>query len=137
MAAGAGRQVTARRVIGGADFPAVAARLRAIIEAHADGLLLTEDPTGGVKLERAPGGHPWDYVAGVRIGKSYVSYYFMPIYMAPALIDGLSPELRRRMQGKACFNFTRIDEPLFAELDTLTATGIDRFRDWRPPERGR
>jgi len=130
-AAGAGRRVS------GADFPAVAARLRAIIEAHAGGLLLTEDPTGGLKLERAPGGHPWDYVAGVRIGKSYVSYYFMPVYMAPALVEGLSPELRRRMQGKACFNFTRIDEPLFAELDTLTATGIDRFRDWRPPERGR
>ena len=35
------------------------------------------------------------------------------------------PELRRRMQGKACFNFTRVDEALFAELATLTA---DRHR---------
>jgi hypothetical protein len=117
----------------GADFPAVAARLRVIIEAHADGLLFTEDPTGGVKLERPPGGHPWDYVAGTRIGKCYVSYYFMPVYGMPELLDGLSPELRRRKQGKACFNFTRVDEALLAELATLTATGIERYRDWQPP----
>jgi hypothetical protein len=121
----------------GADFPIVAARLRAIIEGHADGLMFTEDPTGAVKLERAPGGAPSDYVAGTRVGKSYVSYYFMPVYGMPELLDGLSPELRRRMQGKACFNFTKVDETLFAELATLTATGIDRFRDWQPPARGR
>lgn len=121
----------------GADYSAVAARLRAMVEAHADGLIFTEDPTGGVKLERAPGGHPWDYVAGTRIGKNYVSYYFMPVYMAPALLESLSPELRRRMQGKACFNFTRVDEALLAELATLTATGIERFRDWQPSERRR
>ena len=119
------------------DFPAVAARLRSIIEGHADGLLISASPAGDVKLERPPGGHPWDYVAGIRVGKSYVSYYLMPVYGIPALLDGISPELRRRMQGKACFNFTRVDEPLFDELAALTATGIDLFRDWQPPERRR
>lgn len=119
------------------DFPAVAARLRAIIEANAGGLLFSASPAGDAKLERPPGGHPWDYVAGIRVGKSYVSYYLMPVYGIPALLDGLSPGLRRRMQGKACFNFTNIDEALFSELATLTATGIDRFRDFKPPERRR
>ena len=119
------------------DFAAVAARLRAILEAYADSLKFTEFPTGAVKLERPPGDAPSDYVAGTRIGKTYVSYYLMPVYGLPELLDGISPELRRRMQGKACFNFTRVDETLFAELATLTATGIDRFRDWRPPERRR
>ena len=119
------------------DFPAVAARLGSIIEGNADGLLFSASPAGDVKLEKAPGGHPWDYVAGIRIGKSYVSYYLMPVYGIPSLLDGISPELRRRMQGKACFNFTRIDEALFEELATLTATGIELFRDWQPPERRR
>ena len=82
-----------------------------------------------------PGGHPWDYVAGTRVGKSYVSYYLMPVYGMPELLDGVSPELKRRMQGKACFNFTRIDEALFSELATLTATGIERYRHFQPPER--
>jgi hypothetical protein len=113
----------------GADFPVVA---------HADGLLFTEYPTGAVKLERPPGAAPSDYVAGTRIGKTYVSYYLMPVYALPELLDGLSPELRRRMQGKACFNFTKVDEALFAELATLTADGIARFRDFRwPPHSSR
>jgi hypothetical protein len=117
------------------DFPAVAARLRSIIERNADGLLFTASPAGDAKLEKPPGGHPWDYVAAVRVGKSYVSYYLMPVYGMPELLAGVSPELKRRMQGKACFNFTRIDEALLAELEALTATGIDRFRDFQPPAR--
>ena len=34
----------------------------------------------------------------------------MPVYGLPELLADISPELRRRMQGKACFNFTRVDE---------------------------
>jgi hypothetical protein len=41
----------------------------------------------------------------------------------------MSPELRKRMQGKSCFNFTRQDDTLFAELETLTAAGFTRFQD--------
>jgi hypothetical protein len=119
----------------GADFPVVAARLRAIIEAHSDGLLFTELPTGAVKVERPPGTAPSDYVAGTRIGKTYVSYYLMPVYALPELLLDISPALRRRMQGKACFNFTKVDDAVFAELATLTATGIARFRDFHWPPR--
>lgn len=32
-----------------------------------------------------------------------------------------SPALRKRMQGKSCFNFTRVDDALFFELVDLTA----------------
>lgn len=117
------------------DFPAVAARLRSIIEGHADGLLFSASPAGDVKLEKPPGGRPWDYVAGIRVGKSYVSYYLMPVYGLPELLADISPELKRRMQGKACFNFARVDESLFSELAALTATGIERYRHFEPPER--
>ena len=120
-----------------ADFPAVAARLQAILEPYGDRLMWQASPSGDAKLERAPGGKPWDYVAGIRVGKTYVSYYLMPVYGMPGLLDGISPELSKRMQGKACFNFTRVDEPLFTELAALTATGIDRYRDFQPPERTR
>jgi len=50
----------------------------------------------------------------VRLGKNYVSYYLMPVYMTPALQKRISPELRKRMQGKSCFNFTEIDPILFS-----------------------
>lgn len=53
--------------------------------------------------------------------KSQVAYHLMPVYVHPELLTDLSPELRRRMQGKSCFNFTKVDRDLFAELGALTA----------------
>ena len=93
-----------------ADFEAVHERLKEIIRSHADGLVITNDGPGGMALE-VPGleGKPWGYVAGTRLGKSYVSFYLMPVYASPELDASVSPELRRRKQGKACFSFTRID----------------------------
>ena len=29
------------------------------------------------------------------------------------------------MQGKSCFNFAKVDEKLFAELEELTVTGFE------------
>jgi hypothetical protein len=39
----------------------------------------------------------------------------------------MSPELRRRMQGKSCFNFRTVDEPLFAELARITEAGFEPY----------
>ena len=50
----------------------------------------------------------------------------MPIYVEPSLLEGVSPELRRRMQGKSCFNFRSVDETLFDELAELTWRGYER-----------
>jgi hypothetical protein len=112
-----------------AAFAAVHDRLRAILMAHRGDLVVTKDGPGGMAIE-VPGleGKPWGYVAGTRFGKSYVSFYLMPVYATPDLVESMSPELRKRMQGKACFNFTKVDEPLLAELDALTASSIPAFR---------
>jgi len=48
----------------------------------------------------------------------------MPIYMFPQLREGLSKELKARMQGKSCFNFNAVDEELFDELEELTERGF-------------
>jgi hypothetical protein len=113
-----------------ADFEAVHERLKAILREHADGLVITKDGPAGMALE-VPGleGKPWGYVAGTRLGKSYVSFYLMPVYALPELAASVSPALQRRKQGKSCFNFTKIDEPLFAELDALAGRGIPGFRE--------
>ena len=112
------------------DFEAVHARLREILIRHRGDLVVTKDGPGGVTIE-VPGleGKPWGYVAGTRVGKSYVSYYLMPVYASPELGDSVSPALAKRKQGKSCFNFTKVDEGLFAELEELTARGIPGFRD--------
>ena len=111
-----------------ADFSAVDRRLREIVAPLRSRLVATKDSPEGLALE-IPGleGKPWGYVAGIRIGKRYVSYYLMSVYAFPDLMASMSPELRRRMQGKSCFNFTTVDEPLFAELDRITQAGFERF----------
>ena len=51
----------------------------------------------------------------------------MPVYVDPSLSATISPALAKRRQGKSCFNFTKVDEPLFAELDALAGHGIPGF----------
>jgi hypothetical protein len=63
----------------------------------------------------------------VQIKKNYVSYHLMPVYMYPDLLDSISPELKKHMQGKSCFNFKKMDETLFLELDELTRHSIERI----------
>jgi len=68
----------------------------------------------------------------VSIGKRYVSYHLMCVYLQPELLASMSSELRRRMQGRSCFNFTTIDEGLFDELSAITTEGREQYaaRGW-------
>jgi hypothetical protein len=47
--------------------------------------------------------------------------------MCPELLADLSPALRKRMQGKGCFNFKTIDATEAKELAALTKKGLARF----------
>ena len=110
------------------DFDATFDRLRGILEPYARRMNVTYDgPTGyGVDMAPAEERDPTTWFGGVRRGKAYVSYYLMPVYVEPSLLEGISPEPRRRMQGKSCFNFTRVDDGLFEELAELTRRGFER-----------
>ena len=67
-------------------------------------------------------------VAWIETGKAYVSYHLMGVYGNTKLLEGLSKELKARMQGKTCFNFKKVDEKNFMELDSLTFRSIEAFR---------
>jgi hypothetical protein len=68
------------------------------------------------------------WFGAVKVGKAYVSYHLVALYMNPALSKTVSVGLKRRMQGKACFNFKVPPEPeLLGELKRLTASAVD---DW-------
>jgi hypothetical protein len=69
------------------------------------------------------------YFGGVRKGKNYDSFYLMSVYATPDLLKGMSPDLKKRMQGKSCFNFKTVEESLFQELATLTKAGFKKFSD--------
>jgi hypothetical protein len=112
------------------DFGAVFTALREILDVHTDQLAVRADKPGYYCLEA-----PWAiykgkplFFAGVRTGKNYVSFHLMPVYGVPDLLQGMSPVLEKRMQGKACFNFTAVDPACFRELSRLTAAGLRIFK---------
>lgn len=111
-------------------FETVYARLRAILHAAsaAGALHIATDTPGQTTVEfPASAQHPTPGMFGmVAIKKQYVSYHLMPIYHHPELLEGMSDGLRKRMQGKSCFNFKAEDEALFAELAALTQRGRAR-----------
>jgi len=121
------------------EFESIFGRLRAILQKHAAMLSVKEDSSTCDSLEASAGPaalRAWGGrmkraaipVAWVQIGQGYVSYHLMGVYGNAELLDGMSKELKARMQGKTCFNFKRNDEALFKELEQLTAHGIGGFR---------
>jgi hypothetical protein len=113
-----------------ADFAPVFSALRQILAAHASSCIVASDtPDHYLLNSRKP--HPTNkrpmMVAAVCTEKNYVSFHLMPVYGSPPLQAAISPALKQRMQGKACFNFTEIDPPLFAELAVLTQRGLAGF----------
>lgn len=102
--------------------------LRAILIPYSKGLDLKESDTGyslNCKKE-VKKGMPM-FFGAASIAKNYVSYYLMPVYVDPSLLDDISPELKKRMQGKSCFNFKTMDAALFRELKVLTKKGCQFF----------
>lgn len=111
------------------DFPAVFEKLRAVLKPYARKLTVKQD-TGSVFYLEGSYSEKWKrevFFASVQIKKSYVSFYLMPVYMYPDLLKGISPELKKRMQGKSCFNFKTVEKSLFDELTQLTKQGFERM----------
>ena len=123
--------------------------LRAILQPFASKLKVAHDNDKYYYLETktaAYRGKPVCFGA-VRKGKNYVSFYLMAVYSAgsyvmPAkgsteqkivgaaskLTQSMSPELKKRMQGKSCFNFNQPDAALFNELAALTERGFEGYK---------
>jgi hypothetical protein len=70
------------------------------------------------------------YFGSIRLGKAYVSFHLMPLYMCPELTKLVSPALKKRMQGMACFNFKTHPGPeLLADLNALTQAAFTNWKD--------
>ena len=115
-----------------AEFARVHERLTGILRKYEKGALKGTDEPGmytliGPAVEQTGKNPVW--IGAVRTGKNYVSFHFMPLYGCGDLVRGLSPALKKRMQGKSCFNFTAVDEALFKELAVVTALGVKRFKE--------
>lgn len=105
-----------------ATFDEVFVRLREMMLAAASHMKVMRDEPGALELrtpELDPKTKQLGWYGTVTIKKSYVAVHLMPLYIHPQMAQNVSPELAKRRQGKTCFNFSKIDEALFAELNTL------------------
>jgi hypothetical protein len=111
------------------DFQSIFNRLKAILVSFEPNLVVTSNEVGNYSLN-TPFIKKFGkqiFFGAVIINKNYVSYHLMPVYVFPELLDGLSPALKKRMQGKSCFNFTLLNGEILAELSELTSKGYSRF----------
>jgi len=112
------------------EFPLVFEHLRKILEPFAAKLTVKNDTTETYYLE-GPFSNKWNrelFFGSVQIKKNYVSFYLMPVYMYPDLLKDISPELKKHMQGKSCFNFKKVEPDLFQELNSLVKESFKRFQ---------
>lgn len=94
------------------------AQLRAMLDQHRGDARVTTDSDSDYILKRDAGGTA-QFRAALYRKPSDVKLHLFPVYERPELLDELSPDLRKRMQGKSCFNFRKADAALFAELAAL------------------
>jgi hypothetical protein len=115
------------------DFPAVFARLKAVMQPYAPRLVVKHDAPDDYSLDAPPSAaHPNGLFFGAdQIKKRSVSDHLMPVYAFPDLLDDLPDRLKKRMQGKSCFTFTALDDATLADLERLTAAGFARYRQER------
>lgn len=112
------------------DTSETVAGLRAILTPYASQMIVTADGPNGFSLDTRhilPNKQPL-FFGSVKVQKNYVSFYLMPVYVFPEILSGISENLRKRMQGKSCFNFRQVDPDLFNELAALTRAGFERYQ---------
>ena len=111
-------------------FDSVFQELKNLLQPYREQLSLQADTPGYYSLETvSPSfrGRPL-FFGSVQIKKNYVSFYLMPVYVFPDLLTDLPAGLLKRMQGKSCFNFRRLDEIPLADLQDIIRLGYERYR---------
>lgn len=117
------------------DLVAIFAQLRPLLARYSPPLLPTRDEPGYYDL--------WSYkdlviadrkrkevfFAGLIIQKSYVGFYFMPVYVEPEVKAFFQPELLRLLKGKSCFHIKKLSPELLTQIDASLEMGYRLYRE--------
>jgi len=68
------------------------------------------------------------YFAGVIIQKSFVGFYYMPVYTRPELKKYFAPELLALLKGKSCFHIKTLDARLQRQIKSALAAGFKLYK---------
>ena len=72
------------------------------------------------------------FFAGIRRQKTFVGFYYFPIYSVPSLAASLAPSLVRLLKGKSCFHIRSLDGDLLDQIRRALQVGLEDFqkRGW-------
>lgn len=119
-----------------ADFESTFQALRPVLARYANRLAVkTDTPVEYTLVTKSPSPFPQHkgqplFFGSVRTGKAYVSFHLLPLYMSEPLTRMVTPALKKRMQGKACFNFkTAPEAELIADLKALIEASLRQWKE--------
>jgi hypothetical protein len=111
------------------DLADVYRRLRPILEPYRERMVVVQDNERGFYLNTRSvmkNGQPL-FFASLAVNKRYVSFHVFPVYMYPELLEGIG-DLKRRMQGKSCFNFSRLTDDQVERMAALIKAGYEKLK---------
>ena len=112
------------------DFQLIFDRLKKIFKKYEKELSVIVDNNKSYSLE-GPFSEVFNrtlWFGAIEIKKNYVSYHLMPVYMYKNLSESVPENLKKRMQGKSCFNFKTYNEELFKEMEKFTDKCFKEFK---------
>lgn len=66
--------------------------------------------------------------ASLVVQKSYVGFYYMPIYADPELRSVIGPELLSTLHGKSCFYIKSLTPVLSAQIVSALDKGLELYK---------
>jgi hypothetical protein len=68
------------------------------------------------------------FFAALIIQKSYVGFYFMPVYAEPEVKRFFQPELLELLKGKSCFHIKKLTPELLGQIESALQAGFELYR---------
>lgn len=106
-----------------------AAQFTEVLRPYAELFTVTAQSETGISLSLPGRSGPVSFFGAVVLRKNYVAVHLMPVYVYPELLNDLSPALKKRMQGKSCFNFKEFNAGFTGEISGLIERCITKYRE--------
>ena len=106
--------------------------LSELLKPYAKRMSVKHDTDENYYLEETLSSDKPQMFGAVQIKKRYTSFHLFPVYCDPDLLKPITAELRKRMQGKSCFNFTKVEQIPEGELKTLIAEAFGSVSEGKP-----
>jgi hypothetical protein len=69
------------------------------------------------------------FFAALIIQKSYVGFYYMPVYAEPDIKKLFAPEILKLLKGKSCFHIKTLTPELVVQIESALQAGFAYYQE--------